>query len=157
MRHLAFIGLFVTAVTLCGFETTHAQRAATKFVDRYIADQARSEDSEEYRKARQLLRGDINGDGKIDLVFLYTLEGMGGGNNYAQHLAVLLGSGKTYKHAADEIVGGKLFRNATLKSLARSTINLDIIEYRENDASCCPSRKAKARYTFLNNKLTEVK
>jgi hypothetical protein len=99
----------------------------------------------------------VNGDGKEDIVVLYTLEGFGGGNNYSQYLAVFLASGSTFRHAADTVVGGKRVRDVDLTSITGSTINLDTKEYRKNDPACCPSRAAKARYHLVGAKLTEIK
>src|SRR5262249_48609342 len=134
-----------------------AQDSGLTTVKSFISHQAKTLHGEEYEEARKVLRGDVNGDGKEDIVVLYTLEGFGGGNNYSQYLAVFLASGTTFRHAADTVVGGKRMRDADLTSVTGSTINLDTKEYRKNDPACCPSHAAKARYHLVGTKLTEIK
>ncbi len=59
--------------------------------------------------ARKILYGDVDGDGKLDVVVQYTLD-QAQGNGWGQSLAVFLHKKKGYQLAADEIVGGKYFR-----------------------------------------------
>src|SRR6516165_10043162 len=62
----------------------------TKFVDTYIANQARRELGEEYREARQVAAGDLNHDGISDIAVLYTIEGQHRTNLHIQYLAVFV-------------------------------------------------------------------
>jgi hypothetical protein len=154
------IGLIILALFLsifCAVKDSRAQAREKTIIDGYISKQAAKEGAEEYEDARKVLRGDVNGDRKTDLVVLYTLEGFGGGNNYIQYLAIFLGKGNTFQYAANTAVGGKLRRDVDLKSISGSTINLDIKEYKKNDAACCPSKNGKARYVFAAGKLREIK
>jgi hypothetical protein len=157
MLHKGFISIAFFVLTLSGFQFAYAQTDETAVIDRFIAQQAKKADAEEYQEARKVLRGDVNGDKKTDLVVLYSLEGFGGGNNYIQYLAIFLGNGKTFRYATNEPVGGKLRRDIDLKSITGSTINLNTKEYRKNDAACCPSKSGKTRYAFRNGKLREIK
>jgi hypothetical protein len=157
MKHKKFLILVFFVLILAGFQFAYSQTSETTIIDGFISKQAAKEDAEEYKEARKVLRGDVNGDRKTDLVVLYSLEGFGGGNNYIQYLAVFLGNGKTFRYATNEPVGGKMRRDIDLKSITGSTINLNTKEYRKNDAACCPSRDAKTRYVFRNGKLREIK
>jgi len=130
---------------------------ADAIVDSFISRQAKKLGAEEYREAREVRRGDVNRDGKSDVVVLYTLEGFGGGNSYTQYLAVFLGKRNDFRFAANVMVGGKMIRNVSLKSVADGRIHFDTDEYRKNDPACCPSRKAKAVYMLSNGKLRSVK
>src|SRR5262249_51182799 len=62
--------------------------AAEKAINAHILKEARSQGAAEYREARKVLFGDVDGDGDEDAVAQYTIEGMGGGNSFAQMLAI---------------------------------------------------------------------
>lgn len=131
--------------------------AAQKIINRYIAGVARTSGASEYREARKILYGDIDGDGDADAAVQFTIEGMGGGNNYAFYLAVFRNENGKLKPLTDEVVGGKLNRNVTLQRIGDRKIYLVTEEYAENDGACCPSIKGKTVYILKNNKLTEQK
>lgn len=150
--------LFVAIVVCDDSQTVFAQsKDLNAVINGFIAQRAEAEHAEEYKKARSIKRGDLNGDGKPDAIVLYTLEGFDGGNNYRQYLTVFINRGNAFRRAANVVVGGKSLRSVGLLSVAKSKINLDTLEYTENDASCCPSKKAKAYLAFKNNKLSELK
>ena len=171
------IGLVMAATvsgTALGHESISASRAAKGFsggvalahsapdpattvVNNFISRQAEELEAEEYADARKLLRRDVNHDGKLDLVVLYTLEGFNGGNAYRQYLAVFLGRGKNFRYADHDVVGGKLLRDVSLISVSAGTIALNTKEYKKNDPACCPSRKGKASYVLSKGKLKALK
>lgn len=156
MRILVTTVIASAALLLFSF-TAFCQADGGPIVTRFISSQAKAAGSEEYAEARKILRGDVNSDGKPDIVVLYTLEGSGGGNSYHQYLAVFLGSGRSYRQLAHILVGGKLQRDVELASIAGATINLNTKEYKKDDPACCPSRAAKARFVLRSNKLVEIK
>ena len=157
MKTKLIVGLAICFFALVSVNRSYSQDNGVAAVKTFISHQAKTLHGEEYEEARKIVRGDINGDGKEDIVVLYTIEGFGGGNNYHQYLAVFLANGATFRHAADSVVGGKLFRDVDLTSVTGSTINLDTKGYRKNDPACCPSVASKTRYRFAANKLTETK
>ncbi len=89
-RKLNFILLIVVLTFLGGTQKTFAQRSLQAAVNSYIAKAAAAQQGEEYRKDRKVVLGDLDGDGDKDAVVQYTLEGMGGGNNFAQMLVAAL-------------------------------------------------------------------
>jgi hypothetical protein len=131
--------------------------AAQKIINRYIAGVARTSGASEYKEARKIVYGDVDGDGDADAAVQFTIEGMGGGNNYAFYLAIFRNENGKLKPLTDEVVGGKLNRNVTLQKIDDRKIYLDTDEYAENDGACCPSIKGKTVYILKNNKLTEQK
>lgn len=131
--------------------------AAQKIINRYIAGVARTSGASEYKEARKIVYGDVDGDGDADAAVQFTIEGMGGGNNYAFYLAVFRNENGKLKPLTDEVVGGKLNRSVTLQKIGDRKIYLDTEEYAENDGACCPSIKGKTVYLLKNNKLTEQK
>lgn len=157
LAHKSFVGLAFFVLAVGGFESVSAQTNETAIVDKFIAKQAKDENAEVYPVARKVLRGDVDGDKKTDIVVLYTLEGFNGSNNYRDYLAVFLGNGKSFRYAAKEVVGGHAGRSVELKSIINGRINLDTMEPRRNDPACCPSKPGKTRYIFRNGKLREIK
>jgi len=157
VRKIYVIGLCICTAALIASHDVYSQDNTNETITRFIARQAKANDADTYPEARKELSGDLNRDGKRDIVVLYTLEGFGGGNNYAQYLAVFLGYGRAYRHAANTVVGGKLNRSVELRSIVGSTINLNTKEYRSNDPACCPTLSRKTRFVFRRGKLTEIK
>lgn len=147
------IGIF-----MLGFvQISNAQAGDNAVVNSFITRQADREKGEEYEDARKILRGDVDGDRKTDLVVLYTLEGFGGGNDHRQYIAIFLGKGKGFRYATNDVVGGKFYRGVELRSITAGKIDLDTMEYRKTDAACCPSKKGKTSYIFSKGKLKETK
>lgn len=154
---IALVTSSVILLCVAAAPFTYAQTAADAIVNSYISRQAKKAGADEYAQARKILHGDVNGDRKADLIVLYSLEGFGGGNSYAQYLAVFLGKGSTFRYAANVVVGGKLNRNVELISISAGKIDLDTMGYAKDDAACCPSKKGKTLYVFSNGKLREIK
>ncbi|MEP7075016.1 MAG: hypothetical protein ABI878_04330 [Acidobacteriota bacterium] len=157
LKNNCVIASAFSILAICSFEQVPAQSIETAVIHRFISQQAKRENGEEYKQARKLLKGDINGDKKKDIVVLYTLEGFNGSNNYRQYLAVFLGTGKGFRYAAKEVVGEHAGRGVELKSIIGGRINLDTMEPRKTDPACCPSKPGKARYLFAAGKLRELK
>jgi hypothetical protein len=65
-----------------------AQANLEKTIERYV--EKIRDDASEYKEARKILYGDVDGDGTKDAVVQYTLEGAGGGNSWGQSLVVFL-------------------------------------------------------------------
>jgi hypothetical protein len=149
--------IFLICFVMLGFVQVSDAQSQNKIVGDFIAGQAKKAKADEYPDARKILRGDVNNDGKEDLVALYTLESFGGGNNYVQYLAVFLGNGKTFRYANHQSIGGKNNRSIELISIRKQTINFETLKYLPKDASCCPSKKGKARFVLKNGRLREIK
>jgi hypothetical protein len=154
-KFLLAIPLCLTIFVLSQFALAQQEPGEAE-VNSFISKQARKEKADEATDSRAVSRGDVNGDGKMDIVALYTLEGFGGGNLYRQYLVVFLGNGKTFRYAAHQPVGGKDNRVLTLDSVKGGKINFETLRYAPNDASCCPSKKGRARFVFSQGKLKEI-
>jgi len=128
--------------------------------------------SQEYPDYRgiQILRNDK--EDRLVAVAVFTIEGLGGGNNYTQFLAVFAAmSGDTEGHPKRMslldvmAVGGKglrgiEFKNIRMKQSKRNiTITVSTAEYDPNDAMCCPSIKSEAQfiiYPYVGGRLKEI-
>jgi hypothetical protein len=124
-------------------------------IDTFIAAHARKLHGEEYQEARRIVSGDLNHDGQTDLAVQYTLESMGGSNDYHLYLAVFLKQRGRYVHVASRQVGGKLQRDVTLQAIKDGKVLFDTLEYEPQDPSCCPSKSGHAVFTLHGKHLKE--
>ena len=126
-------------------------------IDRYIKGVAKVSDAAEYEEARKIIYGDLDGDGDEDAAAQFTIEGMGGGNNYGFWLAVFKNDNGKFTGITDEVIGGKMNRNVSLTKIEDGKIHLDTTEYDKDDGACCPSIEGKTSYILQGNKLVEKK
>lgn len=128
-----------------------------KVIDRYLAGVAKVSDASEYKEARKILYGDLDGDGDEDAAAQFTIEGMGGGNNYAFYLAVFRNENGKLKGVTDDVIGGKLNRDVTFIKIENGKMFFDTKGYAEDDGACCPSIEGKTSYILEGEKLFEKK
>lgn len=134
---------------------TPAQTDLEKTIDRYI--EKIRDDAEEYKKARKIAYGDVDGDGAKDAVVQYTLEGAGGGNGWGQNLVVFLNKKGVYKMTADETVGGKFFRSFDLQNVVGKEIvgESETCPDDEPQGLCENPKRKQVKYILLKGKLKE--
>jgi len=156
-KPIVAFGLPICLVVFCLSQYVHAQSEDDNgVIDSFITKQAKKEKAVEYKDARTIMRGDLNGDGKEDVVALYTLESFKGTNLYLQYLAIFIKDSGNLRRVNHQIVGGKNRRVAELKSVINGEIHLDTQEYLPKDASCCPSKKGNTRFSLIRGKLKEI-
>ena len=149
---------FALLLMVCGpplFAQTPPETTDVVITD-FLARQAEKEGAEEYGEARKVIAGDLNGDRREDAVVLYTLEGFDGSNLYVQYLAVFVRRGAGLRYMTHLAVGGKDRRSLELEGVSGGKILLKTEEYRPGDASCCPSKKGRARFVLSRGKLREL-
>ncbi len=87
------------------------ERTKTYF-NKYIVVRLKEIDEDgnasEYEESRQYYVGDINLDGIPDAIVLYTVEGVGGGNNSYRHILLLVNDGKKFSALNHAMVSGTL-------------------------------------------------
>jgi len=153
------VGLFLLCLVGMGFllapTPIAAQANLQKAIDRYIGKVR--EDADEYKEARKIIYGDVDGDGTKDAVVQYTLEGAGGGNSWGQSLVVFLNKKGVYKMSADETVGGKFFRSFDLLKVVGKEIvgATETCPEDEPQGLCENPKKKQVKYVLLNGKLKE--
>ena len=133
-----------------------SQNTDTSVINKFISNQAAREAGQEYEDARKVMSGDLNNDGIPDLAVLYTIEGQNGTNNYIQYLAIFVrfkGQLRVITHTA---VGGKSRRAVELESISKNVILFKTLNYSEQDAACCPSKKGEARYVLVKGRLKQL-
>jgi hypothetical protein len=150
------LGLLI--ILLCiSSSASPSQDPDTAVVDSFIASQAKRLGGEEYGEARKVVAGDLNHDSKPDSAILYTIEGMGGGNNHVQYLAVFARAKGRLGYVTHAAVGGKLNRSVELKGITNNVILFETLSYRANDPSCCPTRKGTAKFVLKGKTLRELR
>lgn len=118
----------------------------------HVQEKASKLEASEYKKARHVFFGDLNGDNKEDGCIIYTLEGgPDGGNYYWFSLAVYLNIDNRYNLAADEKIGGKGGRQFTKSRIENGIIILDSLFRRLDDALCCPNLEGKVFYELTRD------
>jgi len=135
-----------------------ASPAAGQSRDRLLKDAmdriAREEKASVYGPFARNARRDLDGDGVPDRVVLFTIEGMGGGNNYWFFLGVQL-SGSGWRPITEPI-GGKLNRMPVSVRVEGRTIVVPMREWTETDPGCCPTRAAVARFRLRGGRIVEL-
>jgi hypothetical protein len=118
----------------------------------------------------KLLRNDK--DNMVVAVSIFTIEGLEGGNNYTQFMAVFAALSQEAEGHPQKMnlldvmaVGGKGLRSIEFKKIELNLVKGDIgimvstLEYGLNDAMCCPSIKSKAYFIihpYVGGRLTEI-
>jgi hypothetical protein len=107
------------------------------------------------KETRKSCEGDLNGDGHGDVVVIYSIEGVGGGNDWTQYATVLTSTPQGYAATVPKEVGGKSVRAVDGCTVSGSGVDLVLKTYGPKDGSCCPSVPGTARYTFAKGALVD--
>jgi len=145
----ALLTLFITSSTV---NAASRDDLLLSVFELHVQAKALKLEASEYKKARHVFFGDLNGDNREDGCIIYTLEGgPGGGNYYWFSLAVYLNIDNKYKLAADEKIGGKGGRQFTASRIENGIIILDSLFRRLDDAFCCPSLEGQVFYELTGD------
>ncbi|NIK00372.1 hypothetical protein [Xanthomonas cannabis] len=128
-----------------------------KVINAAIAQEAKkAEGATEYKDARKIVEGDLTGDGKPEVVALYTLEGGGGGNGAGSYLAAFQRkeTGQLQLAGTTSVSGfGVAAQNVSLED---GTVHVKLLVQGPDDPDCCPSTEEEALYVFHGNKWLQV-
>jgi hypothetical protein len=140
---IAVVGLSVFAHTTFALQQTEADEAIKRFLSSQKSD---GEDTDSQGTAI----ADLNGDGKSEIVLVWTVLGPTYSHNT---LTVFSKTASGYKPVASLPLAGE----ATLNSVKGGIIVVDQTVYGKNDPLCCPSIKKRVKYRWLARKISEVK
>jgi len=136
--------------------TVPSCRTGSPALERLIAEKARSlsmTESCQFRRYDAL--DDVDGDGKDDLVLIFTLEGPDGADDHVSFLAAFL-SGSPDRPLVLE-AGRRGERDPVAIESKRGEIALETLEFLPKDPTCCPSGKGKSVYRLHAGKLSLVR
>jgi hypothetical protein len=103
---------------------------------------------------REIVYGDVDGDGVQDAVVLYTLEQVRG-NGWGQVLAVFLHKKAGYRFVADEAVGGKFFRSFEVVKIVGREIIGQTLTCPGKDVVCDNPLKQQVKLALMGANLRE--
>src|SRR5437868_9885528 len=114
-------------------------RLADARIERYVAAVARKREGHEYCQFRRFSRlGDLDGDGRDDLVMTFNVEGVEGSNNGTEaYLVVFLSSAKSIDAAPRVLFGERGGRMPDAISAQQREIVVDTLESADGDPMCC--------------------
>lgn len=121
------------------------------FANAWIAAHAMRLKGQAPRDRRLSCEGDLNGDGRSDVVVVYMIEGAGGGNDWTEWATALTAAPQGYAATNSREVGGKNVRGVESCRIAGAVVELQTKE----TASLNP-RTAAVRYALRAGVLVDV-
>lgn len=119
---------------------------AQQVIDKFLATQNEPQAS---ASAAQHVIGDVNGDGRPDIVLMWNVLGP---TYFYPRLTLFLDAGRTYRALTTDLQGQT--ERLTVKGAA---ITVDTLMLGPNDPRCCPSRKARMQFRWQGGKLVMLK
>lgn len=150
--------LIIFFIGLGAGQEMFAHKSLQSAVNQYIAKEAKTQEAVKSKKDRQIVMGDLDGDGDKDAIVQFTLEGFGGGNNWTQSMAVFINKKSIYKFADEKTVGGKFFTyTSTLSGVLKREVLLNTETCTEPPQGMCENpKRGTAKFAFRQGKLSEL-
>ncbi|CTP83282.1 hypothetical protein A6R71_16665 [Xanthomonas translucens pv. arrhenatheri] len=120
------------------------------------AEVAKSDGASEYKDARKSVEADLTGDGKPEVVLLYTLEGQGGSNGAGSYLAAFQREEGGQLHLIGTTSVAGLGVAAQGLRVEDGTAHVTLLVPGPDDPDCCPSVEEDAMYVLHGNKWLQV-
>lgn len=138
-----------------GSEAHSAQLSDDDVIGGAIAVTAGSEAGSEYKDARKVAVGDLDGDGAIDSAVLFTIE-VSSGNASTQYVSVLLRQSDGSLKLADTAPVGGTGNAIGEVAVEAGSVRLKTLTLGPDDPDCCPSVEGTVEYLLHNGKLRQV-
>ncbi|WP_162407676.1 hypothetical protein [Pseudoxanthomonas jiangsuensis] len=124
-------------------------------IESAIAVTASTVMGDEFKDARQVVAGDINGDKVDDSAVLFSIE-IPSENTSTQYLAVFLRQPDGSLRFANALPVGGVGSSTSDFVIADETIRLTSLTLGPDDSDCCPTLEQKTKYLLHNGKLKLV-
>lgn len=124
-------------------------------IESAIAVTASTVMGDEFKDARQVVAGDINGDKVDDSAVLFSVE-IPSENISTQYLAVFLRQADGLLKFANALPVGGTGNSTSDFIIENETIKLTSLTLGPDDSDCCPTLKQKTQYLLHNGKLKPV-
>lgn len=122
-------------------------QAGTQRVESFLSSQESERESTELQGSTA---ADLNGDGREEIVFVWTLLGP---TYWRNSLTVLSKTENGYRAVASL----KLMGEAKLAFVKDGVVFVNQKVYRKGDPICCPSLSKQLKYRWRGNKIVELK
>jgi hypothetical protein len=135
-------------LALLSCPAAHALDAAgaKQVIDKFLASQSAPQADPQ---AVQHVVGDINGDGKPDIVLMWNLLGP---TYFHPKLTLFLDQGRTYRTLTTDLNG-----QTEKLTVQGPDIVVDTLMLGPNDPRCCPTRKTQMRFRWQGGKLVGLR
>jgi hypothetical protein len=143
---LAFVGLSIITFSTQAFQQ-NVDIDAEKAIKSYLS--SKKSDTEGADSQGSAI-ADLNGDGKSEIVLVWTLLGP---TYWHNTLTILTKTNEGYKPIAAYNLKGE----AKLRSVRSGIIYTDEKIYGKNDPICCPSIKKEGKYRWVGKTIREIK
>lgn len=159
---ILFALIFIPGIAKSEVELADGIKYVDPEIKKYLEKRAAEDD--ELKKAipyvSNVLRGDINGDKKADVLVSYAIEGIGGGNFSLFYQALFINEKGKLIFKAERSNGS--FGTAQGKTyiplrMEKGKVVCKTLAYAPDDGVCCPSIKGKGEILYRNGKLIEKK
>lgn len=137
-------------------------KKAKEFFEQYIVVRLQELDEDgqayEHEKAREYYIGDINLDGIPDVVVLFTVEGVGGGNNWYRHILLLPNLTNEISDINHSLVYGTLRGSGEFVGIRNGYAVFDLLNYSSNNLKDIldegrPSKYQRLGYGIRGNEM----
>ena len=143
---LAFVGLSIFAFSAHAFQQSDAKDAEEAIKNYLSSQKSETEDAQSQDSAI----ADLNGDGKSEIILVWTLLGP---TYWHNTLTILTKTSGGYKAVATFNLKGE----AKLSSVKGRIIFVEEKVYGKKDPICCPSIKKQGKYRWVGKNITEIK
>jgi len=131
------VGSWIAEINDNSYDKFEIIKRAKLLFNQYIKARIKEVDPDgfasEYEEARQYYVGDINLDKIPDAIVLYTIEGVGGGNNWYRHIVMFVNDGKEFSALNHTVVCGTLEGQAEFVGIQNGYVVFDKMEFISNN------------------------